>query len=290
MKKALIQYHNFLCDVRHLSNSTVLSYERDIKHFQNFFGKNLKKASCEDFTNYISEMKRHGSTDATVSRNMVSLRSLFSFMKESGLIKKDPTKEIDLPKVKKTLPQILTSAEISLLLETPSGNDPKSYRDKAMLELLYATGIKVSELISLNVSHINLRRGMLNCTISANPRIIPLGNVAMKALNTYLKNGRNALISSADETALFVNYSGKRMTRQGFWKIVKHYKEKAEIDKEITPHTLRHSFAAHLLENGADIDLIGEMMGLTDSASTAVYKKIIENRLFDVYKKAHPRA
>ncbi len=286
----MVQYHEFLRDVRHLSENTVLSYERDIKQFQRYYGKNIKRASCEDVTNYISEMKKHGCATATVSRSMVSLRSLYAFLKDNGIIKKDPTREIAMPKVEKSLPQILTSAEISLLLEAPSGSDAKSLRDKAMLELLYATGIKVSELISLNLSNVNLRRGMLNCSNSSNARIIPLGKVAIKAISAYLKNARSNLVTSSDEIALFVNYTGSRMTRQGFWKLLKHYTKIAGIEKEITPHTLRHSFAAHLLENGADIDIIGEMMGLTDSASTAVYKKIIENRLFDVYKKAHPRA
>lgn len=290
MKSALKQYHDFLKDVRHLSENTVLSYERDIKQFQRFYGGNLKTAGSDVFSSYIEEMQRHGCANATLSRNMVSLRSLYSFMKSSGLIKKDPTRHIQLPKVQKALPQILTSAEITRLLEQPSGTDAKSCRDKAMLELLYATGIKVSELIMLNVSNVNLRRGMLNCSISSKSRIIPLGKIAVNAISTYLKTARNQMVASPDEVALFVNCNGTRMTRQGFWKVIKHYKEAAKIEKEITPHTLRHSFAAHLLENGADIDLIGEMMGLSDSASTAVYKKLIENRLFDVYKKAHPRA
>lgn len=290
MKSALNEYRDFLRDVRHLSENTVLSYERDIKQFQRFFGGNLKKAISRDFENYVYEMKRHGLASSTLSRNMVSLRSLYSFMKSSGHIKRDPTRNIKLPKVEKSLPQILTSAEITKLLDEPSCEDAKSCRDKAMLELLYASGIKVSELIMLNVSNVNLRRGMLNCSISSKTRIIPLGKIAVKAISSYLKNARPQMVASTDETALFVNCNGTRMTRQGFWKIVKHYKDAAGIEKEITPHTLRHSFAAHLLENGADIDLIGEMMGLTDSASTAVYKKIIENRIFDVYKKAHPRA
>lgn len=290
MKGSLLKYHNYLIDEKHLSESTVLSYERDIKQFRLFCEADIKKASSGDIESYLSKLKKKGFSTSTVSRNMVSLRSLYSFLKDNGIIKKDPTKDIVIPKVEKNLPQILTSDEISRLLDAPSENDAKSVRDKAMLELLYATGIKVSELISLNVSNVNLRRSMLNCSVNSNSRIVPLGKIAVKALSNYIKNYREKLVLSPDETALFVNYTGTRMTRQGFWKIIKHYKNIAEIDKEITPHTLRHSFAAHLLENGADISIIGEMMGLSDSASTAVYKKIIENKLFDVYKKAHPRA
>ena len=290
MNSALKEYHDFLKNTRNLSDNTVLSYERDIKQFQRFYGGNLKNAESGDFSSYMEEMQRHGCAASTLTRNMVSLRSLYSFMKSIGIIKKDPTRNIRLPKVEKSLPQILTPAEITRLLEQPSGSDAKSCRDKAMLELLYATGIKVSELIMLNVSNVNLRKGMLSCSVSSKVRIIPLGKIAQKAISSYLKTARGQMIASPDENALFVNCNGTRMTRQGFWKIIKYYKDMANIEKEITPHTLRHSFAAHLLQNGADIDLIGEMMGLTDAASTAVYKKIIENRLFDVYKKAHPRA
>jgi len=290
VKTALKKYHTFLIDVKNLSDTTISSYERDIAQFEKFINCNLKKATEDDLKRYIDTKQKSGCTPSTLSRNMVSLRSFYSFMENVGMIKKDPTKSLELPKADKHLPQILTESEISLLLEQPSGSDAKSCRDKAMLELLYATGIKVSELISLNVSNINLRRGMLNLSNQSKSRVVPLGKVAIKALNTYIKTARGKLLTSPDEVALFVNYSGTRMTRQGFWKLIKYYKEKSGIEKEITPHTLRHSFAAHLLKNGADIDLIGEMLGLSDSASTAVYKKIIENRLFDVYKKTHPRA
>ena len=286
MKTAFQKYHKFLSEVKNLSETTISSYERDIVQFQNFLDCNLKKATKNQLINYLEQKRRKGCSNSTISRNMVSLRSFFSYLENIGMIKKDPTKSLEMPHIEKHLPQILTESEITILLEGPHGDDAKALRDKAMLELLYATGIKVSELTSLNVSNINLRRGML----ILNSRVVPLGKVAQKALNVYLKNGRTKLIKGTEETALFVNYNGKRMTRQGFWKLIKHYKESTGIEKEITPHTLRHSFAAHLLKNGADIDIIGEMMGLSDSASTAVYKKIIENRLFDEYKKAHPRA
>jgi len=289
LKSALQQYFEFLREDKHLSENTVASYGRDINCFHRYFGKNLKTAKEQDLSDYINNMEKHGCSSSTVSRNMVSLRSLYSFMENSGIIKTNPIKKLQIPKIKKQLPQILTPAEITLLLQQPSGDDFKALRDRAMLETLYASGLKVTELISLNVSNINLRRSMLNCTISSKSRIVPIGRESVKALQDYIKNARNQ-IAAADETALFINCNGTRMTRQGFWKIIKYYKEKAGISKDITPHTLRHSFAAHLLENGADIDIIGEMMGLSDPASTAVYKKIIENKMFDIYKKAHPRA
>lgn len=289
LKGTLKQYFSFLRDEKNLTESTILSYQRDINGFSRFYGKNIKSAKEDDILNYINNMKNHGCSSSTLSRNMVSLRSIYSFLEENNLIKTNPIKNIHMPKIKKQLPQILTSSEISLLLEMPQGDDFKAVRDRAMLETLYASGLKVSELLSLNVSNVNLRRSMINCNISSKARIVPIGKACVKALQDYLKNVRSS-VASSDEPSLFLNCNGTRMTRQGFWKIIKYYKDKAGIEKDITPHTLRHSFAAHLLENGADIDIIGEMMGLSDPASTAVYKKIIENKMFDIYKKAHPRA
>ena len=193
-------------------------------------------------------------------------------------------------KAEHKLPQILTSKEVELLLEQPECTDMKGYRDRAMLELLYATGIRVSELIGLNTSDINLPAGVIRCTSKGKERMIPLYPAAVKALNEYVEFIRPQMIADPDEHALFVNVSGERMSRQGFWKIIKSYQAKAHIEKTITPHTLRHSFAAHLLENGADLHAIQEMLGHADISSTQVYSHLVKKQLKDIYNKAHPRA
>ena len=185
---------------------------------------------------------------------------------------------------------ILSGAQVELLMQQPSDFDYKGIRDKAMLELLYATGIRVSELINLDITGINLFMGYVHCTGGKKDRIIPIGHKAVAALSNYIENVRCHMIESSDETALFVNCGGHRLSRQGFWKIVKFYQHKAGILTEITPHTLRHSFAAHLLENGADLNSIKEMMGHADISSTQIYSTLINNKIKDVYLKAHPRA
>ena len=290
MDSALKSFYDFLKNERALSDSTIASYKSDIEHFRSFYGGDIRKADEASLENYIKSLRLAGKSSSTISRNMVSLRAFYSYITNINIIKSNPISSIKLPKVDKKLPFILNSEEISALLSAPDGNDPKSLRDKAMLELLYATGIRVSELMSLSISSINLRRGMLICPSAGGNRIVPLGKIASAAVSQYLKQGRPALLHGHDDGALFLNYTGTRMTRQGFWKIIKGYSKALGIDKQITPHTLRHSFAAHLLEGGADLESIGEMMGLSDAASTAVYKKLLENKIFDIYKKAHPRA
>jgi integrase/recombinase XerD len=206
------------------------------------------------------------------------------------VISGDPTEELESPKVEKKLPQILSTKEVELLLDQPKCDDLKGYRDKAMLELLYATGIRVSELICLNVVDINVDMGFIKCNKGTRERMIPIGSLSIQAVNEYMAKSRNLLIQRSDETALFVNVNGRRLTMQGFWKIIKQYKNLAKINKDITPHTLRHSFAAHLLENGADLRSIQEMLGHSDISSTQVYAQIAKNRIKEVYKKTHPRA
>jgi integrase/recombinase XerD len=205
-------------------------------------------------------------------------------------IAENPTLGITIEKVQKKTPQILTNKEVDLLLSQPQCVDMKGYRDKAMLELLYATGIRVTELIDLNIDDINIYTGLIRCCSKNKERFIPMYSAAVKAVNDYITLVRQELILSPDEKALFVNMNGERMSRQGFWKLLKHYKDMAHIDKEITPHTLRHSFAAHLLENGADLRSIQKMMGHADISSTQIYTQIIQKQLKDVYKKSHPRA
>ncbi len=290
MDAVIKEFYDYMINTRHLSDSTAVSYKSDISHFKDYIKKPLRRITETDVREYADVLSARGKSPSTVLRNMVSLRALFSFMEKYEKIKKNPMDEIKIPKVDKKLPQILTAEETERLLEAPQNKDAKGIRDKAMLELLYATGIKVSELIALNVSNVNLRRRMLMCQGGRGARVIPLGKEAVSAVTLYLKSARTSMLLSGEESALFVNCNGKRMSRQGFWKIIKNYQALSGIEKDITPHMLRHSFAAHLLQNGADLESIGEMMGLSDAASTAVYKKILENKIFDVYNKAHPRA
>ena len=198
--------------------------------------------------------------------------------------------DISISRGEKKLPQILTGREIELLLSQPVCVDAKGYRDKAMLEVMYATGIRVSELIDLNLNDVNLDLGIIKCTTAKKSRVIPLYPAALRALSIYIRDVRESMLASSDEPALFVNINGSRMSRQGFWKILKHYQESAHINKEITPHTLRHSFAVHLLENGADIGSLQELMGHSDISSTQMYTQLINQRLKSVYNKCHPKA
>jgi len=290
MEVLLKNFIGFLGSERHLSENTLESYRRDIKQFSKFTGDNLKNATDKTIITYIMSMKSSGKAMSTISRNLASLRSFYQYLYRIGEITINPTAHLETPKVEKKLPQILSTEEVERLLEQPKCNDLKGFRDKAMLELLYATGIRVSELININIDNINLRRGLLTCNSADKTRTIPLGKVAVESLSEYLKNARAFMVRDNKENALFVNCNGLRMTRQGFWKIIKQYKEVAKIDKDITPHMLRHSFAAHLLENGADLVSIKELMGLSDIASTAVYTRIMQNKIVDIYKKAHPRA
>lgn len=290
MDAVINKFYDYMINTRHLADSTAVSYKSDILHFKEYIKKPLRRINEKDVSDYSDYLSKCGKSSSTVLRNLVSLRSLFSFMEKHGFIKQNPMEAVSIPKVDKKLPQILTTEETDRLLNAPAAKDAKGIRDKAMLELLYATGIKVSELIALNVSNVNLRRRMLICPGGRGARVIPLGKQAVSSVSLYLKSARTSMLLSGEESALFVNCSGKRMSRQGFWKIIKSYQALSGIEKDITPHMLRHSFAAHLLQNGADLESIGEMMGLTDTASTAVYKKILENKIFDVYNKAHPRA
>ena len=231
-----------------------------------------------------------GKSAATVTRALASIKSFYAFLAERGEIKTNPAKGVAALKVERRFPEILTGKEVELFLDQPRCVDAKGYRDHAMLELLYATGIRVSELISLDESDCSLSAGFIRCESKGKERIIPLYPAAVKALSDYIKDVRPQLLADPEETALFVNMNGERMSRQGFWKIVKHYQEMAQIDKDITPHTLRHSFAVHLLENGADLRSIQEMLGHADISSTQIYTHVVKKHLKDVYQKAHPRA
>jgi integrase/recombinase XerD len=290
----IVRYETFLAEVKHSSQNTISSYLRDITQFAEYLdnGRNcdLRSADSNTIRDYMSWMQGRGKSAASVTRFLASIKSFYSYLISQGILKVNPAKGISAAKVERKYPEILTSKEVELFLEQPLCIDAKGFRDHAMLELLYATGIRVSELISLNVGDLNLAAGLIRCESKGKERVIPLYQTAIKALQDYVKNIRPQLIADGNEDALFVNMNGERMSRQGFWKIIKYYQEKAGIEKEITPHTLRHSFAVHLLENGADLRSIQEMLGHADISSTHVYSQLVKKQLKDVYNKAHPRA
>ncbi|NLD50774.1 MAG: site-specific tyrosine recombinase XerD [Clostridiaceae bacterium] len=294
MEELVIRFLSFLEKDKRLSLNTLQSYRRDIEQFITYLDEmkihNVTNTNKTTVIAYLLHLQKKGRATSTISRNLASIRSFYQYLTKNDEIGQDPTEELESPKVEKKLPQILSTKEVELLLDQPKCDDLKGYRDKAMLELLYATGIRVSELICLNVADINLDLGYIRCNKGSRERSIPIGSISIQALNEYLGKSRSLLIQKSDEKALFVNVNGKRLTRQGFWKIIKLYKNQAKISKDITPHTLRHSFAAHLLENGADLRSIQEMLGHSDISSTQVYAQIAKNRIKEVYKKTHPRA
>ena len=288
----LAGYQHFLVEEKGSSANTVSSYMRDVSQYHSWLVTEdlvAEQARQEDVDRYTKHLLGMGKNLSTVTRSLASLKSFYSYLQGEGIVTANPAKGVSLEKSERKLPQILTNKEVELFLEQPDPRDAKGCRDKAMLELLYATGIRVSELIGLNLENLNLSAGFLRCATKKKDRIIPLYPTAIRALGDYIDHVRPRLIEQPDEKALFVNMNGSRMSRQGFWKIIKHYQDLAGIRKEITPHTLRHSFAAHLLENGADLHSIQEMLGHADISSTQVYTQVINQKLKDVYNKAHPR-
>ena len=294
MTDYIADYRTWLQEEKHASDNTLSSYLRDINQFKTWLlgagSPDLRRVKKDSINEYMLYLSGAGKSPATITRCTASLKSFYAYMLGRGAVKTSPAKNIAALKVERKCPEILTSKEVELFLEQPKCVDEKGYRDHAMLELLYATGIRVSELIGLDVGDVNLAGGFIRCRSKTRERIIPLYRTAIKALRDYMTDIRPRIISGPDEQALFVNMNGGRMSRQGFWKIIKYYQEKAEISKDITPHTLRHSFAVHLLENGADLRSIQEMLGHADISSTQIYAHIIKKHLKDVYQKAHPRA
>ncbi len=287
-------YENYLTKVKQASTNTVSSYMRDIRQFAKWLLENeetdVVDATQLNISNYLSYLEAEGRSGATMSRTLASLKNFYAYVVSTGFLERTPVVEIHVDRGEKKTPQILTGKEIELLLSQPVCVDAKGFRDKAMLEVMYATGIRVTELINLDVDDVNLDLGVIKCSGSRKSRAIPLYPAALRALSQYLENVRGSLIADPDESALFVNISGIRMSRQGFWKILKHYQNTAHIEKEITPHTLRHSFAVHLLENGADVGSVQELMGHSDISSTQVYTHMINQKLKSVYAKYHPKA
>ena len=293
MEKQIKLFLDFLKNDKKLSDNTLQSYRRDIEQYEKYVNENqinYLKATDETIVGYMDYLRKEDKKESTISRNLASTRSFYQFLIRSKKIKKDPTMTIESPKVEKRVPSILTSKEVELLLDQPKDVDLKGTRDKAMLEFAYATGMRVTEMISLNLDDVRLNEGYVVCRGKNKSRNIPLGSMSLKALKEYIEEARPYLIKNEDEEALFVNVNGTRLTRQGFWKIVKFYKEQAHINKEITPHILRHSFATHLLQNGADLKAIQTMLGHSDISSTQVYMQFQDAGIKNEYKKAHPRA
>ena len=293
MEKQLKQFLKFLEVDKRASNNTLQSYRRDLIQFENYLReKEIKysKVTEQDIKDYIDYLSENGKKASTISRTIASIRAFYQYEMKNKKTIQDPTEHIQSPKIEKKAPCVLTSQEVELLLDQPTDVDLKGIRDKAMLEFAYASGMRVSEIIGLNIEDVVFEEGIVVCKNGNKKRMIPLGKMCLNALKEYVDNARSILVKTEKETALFVNLNGKRLTRQGFWKIIKYYQEQANITKDITPHTLRHSFATHLLQNGADLKSIQMMLGHSDISSTQVYMQFQNGGLNDIYKKAHPRA
>ncbi len=293
MEKQVKLFLDFLKDDKKLSDNTLQSYRRDIEQYEKYVSDNkinYLKVTEETILEYMEYLREENKKESTISRSLASIRSFYQYLIRVKKIKKDPTMTIESPKINKRTPNILTSKEVELLLDQPKDVDLKGTRDKAMLEFAYATGMRVTEMISLDIDDVKLDEGYVVCRGRSKSRNIPLGSMSLKALKEYIDDARPYLIRDESEEALFVNVNGTRLTRQGFWKIVKYYKEQAHIEKDITPHVLRHSFATHLLQNGADLKAIQMMLGHSDISSTQVYMQFQDEGIKNVYRKAHPRA
>jgi integrase/recombinase XerD len=296
MKKLIHEFINYLSVERGLAMNTLESYGRDLRQYSQFLDQDEDESNLDSVTrttiiNYLVHLQTQGKATATIARRLAALKAFYQFLVREQRIKADPTANLESPKLEKRLPRVLTVKEVERLLAQPDPAQPAGVRDRAMLELLYATGIRVSELVSLNVNDVSLEMGYIKCSgKGSKERIVPLGTLAIQSCRDYLAAPRKRLIKDREETALFVNHHGHRLTRQGFWKIVKKYAADAKVEKEITPHTLRHSFATHLLENGADLRSVQEMLGHADISTTQIYTHVTKGRLKEVYARTHPRA
>ncbi len=295
MESFVSEFINYLAVERGLAQNTLESYGRDLRQFQAYLQESkidfMKDLNRSTILTYLNSLQTNGKATSTISRNLAAIKSFYQYLVRERYLEKDPAAHLESPKLEKKLPKVLSVHEVEELLKQPNALLPAGLRDKAMLELLYATGIRVSELISLNISDVNLDMGYIKCYgKGSKERIVPLGSIAAKCAQDYLNKGRPKLVRTYEEAALFINHHGNRLTRQGFWKIIKKYAQEANIIKDITPHTLRHSFATHLLENGADLRSVQEMLGHADISTTQIYTHVTRNHLKEVYDKTHPRA
>lgn len=292
MDNIVMEFIEDLKAEKKLSSNTLESYGRDIRQFMAYLDeneinyKNVKKANI---IAYIIKLQKEGKATSSILRGIASIRAFYHMLLKEHAITFDPTVNLESPKIEKKIPEILTIQEVDRLLAMPELTTPKGARDRAMLEVLYASGIRVTELMNLKLEDVNLELGYIRCS-GTKERIIPIGKVALNVLEVYINNYRQYFAKGKNDDTLFLNFHGQKMTRQGFWKIIKYYATMAEIDKEITPHTLRHSFAAHLIENGADLKSVQQMLGHSDISTTQIYAEMVKTRISDVYKKYHPRA
>lgn len=293
MEREIGAFITYLHNVKNTSGNTEMSYRRDLEkvsHFMESRGIRVAKdIKAQDLADYVKFLEDSKFAAATVSRNIASLKAFYHYMVQEGLVEEDISDKLKAPKIEKKAPEIMSPDEVVRLLEQPSGDSPKEIRDKAMLELLYATGIRVTELITLNLSDVNMQMNFILCRDRNKERIIPFGAAAKNAMARYLDGTREEMLENKKSEVLFANCSGQPMSRQGFWKLIKHYAKKADIQADITPHTLRHSFAAHLVENGADLRSVQEMLGHSDISTTQIYANLNHNHIREVYAKAHPR-
>ena len=293
MEKEIGAFITYLHNVKNTSSNTEMSYRRDLEKVQHFMDARgiheLKAVTAQDLADYVKYLEDNKFAAATVSRNIASLKAFYHYMVQEGLVEEDIADKLKAPKIEKKAPEIMSPDEVVRLLEQPSGDSPKEIRDKAMLELLYATGIRVTELITLTLSDVNMQMNFILCRDRTKERIIPFGAAAKNAMTRYLDGTREEMLENKSSEVLFANCSGQPMSRQGFWKLIKHYAKKADIKADITPHTLRHSFAAHLVENGADLRSVQEMLGHSDISTTQIYANLNHNHIREVYAKAHPR-
>lgn len=284
----------FVKSMANKSDNTVLSYKSDVEKYITFLENNginsIFDTTKSTVLTYLLSLQKEGRAASTVSRVLASLRAFYAYVSAGGQLMQDPTLNLDTPSVSRKAPAILSAREVDKLLSQPDTKSVKGRRDRAILEVLYATGIKVSELIALDIRDVNTDVGFLRCIGGARERILPIGQLAATALNRYIQSGREQLLNEKETDALFLNYNGERMSRQGFWKLIKTYKDKAGIEKDITPHILRNSFAAHLLENGADLAAIQEMLGHSDISTTRIYSGFVKSNIKEIYYKTHPRA
>ena len=292
MEQYIDRYVDYLRNVKKSSENTVASYRRDLIKFYRYFDEKgitrIDDINETYITSYVLEMEKQGMSMATVSRNIASIKSFYAYLMRERIVNDDPTENIKPPKIVKKVPETLTISEVNKLLDQPTNKTPKEIRDKAMLELLYATGIRVTELVTLKLTDVNIKLGFIECHDGDRVRTVPVAEVAQRALSRYITEVRDDMSGGSDY--LFFNCTGAPMTRQGFWKIIKYYAAKAGIDKDITPHMIRHSFASHMLGNGADIKSVQEMLGHVDIATTQIYLTNKQSKLKEEYAKAYPRA
>jgi integrase/recombinase XerD len=295
MDEQLKDFMDYLIVEKGSAKNTIMAYERDLKSYLHYLINVESVHSLNDvqrvhIVHFLRFLKEQGKSSKTLARHIASVRAFHQFLLRAKATDQDPSVQIETPRLERSLPNVLSLQEVEILLDTPNTQDHFGIRDKAMLELLYATGIRVSELIGLEINNIQLTMGFVRCN-GNKERIIPIGRAAADAIKHYLEDGRPRFTSAKQQDhALFLNHQGKQLTRQGFWKILKNLAREAGIDKELTPHTLRHSFATHLLENGADLRAVQEMLGHADISTTQIYTHVSKTKLKDVYSKFHPRA